>query len=70
MALGYYEQKNNYRPGQAGAMINYDGKIAIQLYDNNGDHNSTCDWYTVDRYTAVGTNMLGETIDLKTAPLG
>ncbi|MBR7037972.1 MAG: hypothetical protein IKI21_01805 [Oscillospiraceae bacterium] len=65
MALNYYQAHNGYRPAAAEAMINYDEKIAIQLYDDMDGHTATSDWYTVDRYTATGTNILGEPIDLK-----
>ncbi|MDE5564772.1 MAG: hypothetical protein K2I93_06420 [Oscillospiraceae bacterium] len=63
-ALVYYEQKTGYRPSQVGAMLQVDGTVAIQLYDNLVDHNTTSDWYTIDRYTGIGTNTIGETIDL------
>ena len=65
MALNYYQAHNGYRPAAAEAMINYDEKIAIHLYDDMDGHTATSDWYTVDRYTATGTNVLGEPIDLK-----
>lgn len=65
MALDYYEARNSYRPSMAAAMINLDETIAIQLYDLVGDHISTCDWYTVDRYTAVGYNVTETPVDLK-----
>lgn len=64
MALDYYEALTGYRPSMAAAIINLDEMIAIQLYDVVGDHISTSDWYTVDRYTAVGTNVTGDPIDL------
>ena len=38
--------------------------IAIHLYDVQDDHISTCDWYTVDRYTAQGYNVLEEPVAL------
>ena len=65
MALDYYEAQSGYRPSMAAAMINLDETIAIQLYDLVGDHISTCDWYTVDRYTAVGYNVTEAPVDLK-----
>jgi hypothetical protein len=63
-ALDYYEMKTGYRPGCAAAASQPTGEVVIQLYDNMGDHNSTCDWYTVDRVTGKGTNLMGEEIDL------
>lgn len=64
MALDHYEAANGYRPSMAGATINLDEMIAIQLYDLVGDHISTSDWYTVDRYTAKGYNVINEPIAL------
>lgn len=68
MALDYYEALTGYRPSQAAGGKRDDGMVVIQLYDNLGDHNSTSDWYTVDPMSAVGTNTIGETIDLKSPP--
>lgn len=68
MALDYYEAKTGYRPSSVASQVNADGTVAIQLYDNLEDHISTSDWYTVDSKTAVGTNTLGESIDLKVTP--
>ena len=70
MALGYYEMRTGYRPARAAAEMDENGAIAIQLYDDLGDHISTADWYTVDRFTATGEDLMGNAIDLKTAPLG
>ena len=64
LALDYYQAKNNYRPAMADALINLDETIAIHLYDVQDDHISTCDWYTVDRYTAQGYNVLEEPVAL------
>lgn len=64
MALDYYEAHENYRPELVGAEVQSDGKIAIQLYDNLGSHNSTSAWYTVDRFTAQGTDAHGNFINL------
>ncbi len=68
MALDYYEALTGYRPSSAAGEKQADGMVVIQLYDNLGDHNSTSDWYTVDPMSAVGTNMMGETINLKSPP--
>lgn len=65
MALDYYEEKSGYRPGDAAAMVQPDGKIAVQLYDDMGDHTATSAWYTVDRFTAQGQDMMGNDISLK-----
>lgn len=68
MALDYYEALTGYRPSCAAGGVKDDGTVVIQLYDNLGDHNSTSDWYTIDPISAVGTNTMGETIDLKSPP--
>ncbi len=68
MALDYYEALTEYRPSCAAGGVMDDGMVMIQLYDNLGDHNTTSDWYTVDPMSAVGTNTIGETIDLKSPP--
>ncbi len=65
MALDYYEKQTGYRPSHVASDVNQDGTVSIQLYDNMGDHNSTSAWYTVDPKTAVGTDILGDKIDLK-----
>ncbi|MDE5768079.1 MAG: hypothetical protein K2H82_01715, partial [Oscillospiraceae bacterium] len=64
MALNYCEAHENYRPEMVGAAVQSDGKILIQLYDNLGDHNTTTAWYTVDRFTAQGTDAHGNRINL------
>lgn len=65
MALDYYEKNNSYRPSLVASQVNEDGTVSIQLYDDMGDHNSTSQWYTVDPKTAVGTDILGDKVDLK-----
>lgn len=67
MSLDYYEMKNGYRPQNTGAVYDDENPdmVIIQLYDNLGDHNSNADWYTVNKYTAIGTNAVGNEIDLK-----
>lgn len=68
MALDYYEAKTGYRPSYVSSQENEDGTISIQLYDNLDGHNSTSDWYTVDKKTAVGKDILENKIDLKNVP--
>lgn len=65
MAMDFYSEDVETPPSQYGAMTNEDNTVTVQLYDNLGDHNSTSAWYIVDRFTAMGTNLLtGEEIDL------
>ena len=48
----------------AAAVTNEDGSVTVQVYENLGDHNSTCAWYNVDRYTGKGTDInTGEEVD-------
>lgn len=65
-ALKYYEEKTGYKPGCVAASPdeNDEDMVNIQLYDSFEDHNSTCDWYAIDKYSGKGTNVLGEEIDL------
>ena len=67
MALAYYKTTTTEDTTgmMAAAETSKDGKVLIQIFSNNGDHNSTADWYTVDRITAEGTNIAEENIDLK-----
>ena len=66
MAYNYYEAKYNYAPGNV--VANYDENdseiVHIHLYDSFEDHDTTIDWYTVNKYTGEGTNVLGEKINL------
>ncbi len=69
MAIEHYaeEDEDETPPTQYGVMTNEDNTVTVQLYDNLGDHNSTSAWYIVDRFTAMGTDLLtGEEIDLLT----
>jgi len=47
---------------------NEDGTITIHCYEvvNNGDesHTATFDWITVDIYTGIGSNFMGDEVDL------
>ena len=63
-ALDVYAQKSGYRPTMADAVLNADDTISIKLYDEVDGHTATCDWYTVNRYTGIGSSMLGDPIDL------
>jgi len=67
MATDYYVAKSN--AGQAPAFVEVDsvledGMILIHLYDMAEGRRVTRDWYTVDRITAKGYNVLSEDIDL------
>ncbi len=65
MAQQYYTILNEYTPSCVGTQNNADGTVTIHLYDSFEDHNSTSAWYTVDRWSTVGTDdILGEEINL------
>ena len=42
-----------------------ESEIIIQVYEDMDDHWLTYDRYYINRYTATGTNFIGDTIDLK-----
>ena len=68
MALAYYRAHNSSGDGDnltSAAETNADGSVSVQVYTNLGDHNSTAEWYTIDRNTATGTDSSGNEIDLK-----
>lgn len=61
---GYYEDAYGTVPPYV-EVDHYDGdNVIIHIYDVSGGHISTWDWYTIDRYTGVGTNFMGEEIRL------
>ena len=65
MAVESYERQNGERPADSSAQIQANGKITIELYSSLGDSNSAIAWYTVDRFSAKGTDITGNSIDLK-----
>lgn len=64
MAKEYRKSRGEYVPSIV-EVDNENGDIVvIHLYDILEDHAATWDWYTVNRLTAKGTNVLEEEIDL------
>lgn len=66
MALSYYKS-NSGEPSDgllSAAETNADGSVTVQVYRNLGDHNSTSEWYTLDRLTASGTDSAGNAVEL------
>lgn len=65
MARVYYEAR--YSEAPPGIQVDRtDGDLVmIHLYESMDDHLATYDWYTVDRNTAEGVDILGDPIDLK-----
>ena len=67
LALSYYKEHSEDQDTDgltAAAQTNEDGSVTIQVYENLGDHNSTAEWYTVDRATAAGTDSAGGEVSL------
>ncbi len=64
MALAYYVKYYNYTPGYAQVDTVEGDTVTIHLFDSIDGHLSTCDWYYINRYTASGTNIMGEEINL------
>lgn len=63
-ASNVYAKKNGYRPSEMLIWYDYDETISIQMIDEVDGETFTGDWYTIDRYTGIGTNLMGERIDL------
>ena len=63
-AMEIYQSKNGERPAAADVTIGADDMVSIRLYDDFEGHSATCEWYNVNRYTGIGTNIAGETISL------
>lgn len=66
MALSYYKS-NSGEPSDgllSAAEANADGSVTVQVYRSLGDHNSTAEWYTLDRITASGTDSAGNPVEL------
>ena len=66
MALSYYKS-NSGEPSDgllSAAEANADGSVTVQIYRSLGGHNSTAEWYTLDRITASGTDSAGNAVEL------
>ena len=63
-AKQYYENLHGMVPSHV-EVDHYDGdNVVIHIYDVGLGHTSTLDWYTVNRYTGIGTDFMGSEIDL------
>lgn len=64
MAIAYYTETTGEAAPEAAADLGGQ-TVTIQLYNNLGDHNSTCAWYQVSRQTGKGVDInSGQEIDL------
>lgn len=64
MAQEYYYRHTGFRPPISEVDHKSGDIITIHLYEINGNHTATSDWYDIDIKTAKGTNISGEVIDL------
>ena len=66
LALEYYKAHSGENTDGlvSAAEANADGSVTVQIYRNLGDHNSTSEWYTLDRLTASGTDSAGNPVEL------
>lgn len=66
MARKYYASlsESGYTPEYIVIDSEEGNMVLIHLYDMVEDHTATCDWYEVDRNTGMGTDILGNMIDL------
>jgi len=62
MLLNYLEL-NNGEKVQISTSIEGE-EVTIHLFDDMGTHIATRDWYTINKYTACGTTLLGDEFDL------
>ncbi len=64
MAQEYYAILNDHTPSCIGTSTNADGTVTIHLFDSFEDHNATSAWYTVDRWSTVGTDdIMGDEVN-------
>lgn len=64
MAVSYYTNTTGEDAPEAAADLEPE-TVTVQLYRNLGDHNSTCAWYRVNRFTGKGTDVnTGQEINL------
>ena len=62
-AVNYYEASAGYRAGMVRIDSVDEEGITLQLYDDMGDHVTTCAWYCIDPMTLEGYDLItGEEI--------
>ncbi len=65
LARQYYEKYHEGFSPEIVEVVSWEyDKAVIRLYDNMEDHTATYDWYTVDRRTGIGENLLSEEVNL------
>lgn len=64
MALQHYVDTTGYRPEYCEIDGVNGNQVSIHLYNVLVNMTATSDWYSVDRDSGIGTNFMGEAIDL------
>lgn len=64
MALQHYYDRKGSTPSHSVIDSVSGNSVTIHLYNVDGNHTTTYDWYTVDRVSGAGTNLMGEPINL------
>lgn len=64
MALQHYVDMTGYRPEYCEIDGVNGNQVSIHLYNVLVNMTATSDWYSVDRDSGIGTNFMGEAIDL------
>ena len=65
LAQQYYEKYHDGFSPEIVEVVSWEyDKAVIRLYDNMEDHTATYEWYTVDRKTGIGENLLSEEVNL------
>lgn len=65
MARRHYAEVTGTSPQYAASNEDHtNDTVNIQLYDIVDDHASTYSWYTINRFTGTGVDLIGEPIDI------
>lgn len=65
LARAYFSLTNDgYTPAEAEVHIEDDDRISIHLFDIVDGHTATAAWYYINRFTATGTDLVGNDVDL------
>jgi hypothetical protein len=64
MAKNYYRNRYGAEPPIVEVDSENGNQVTLHLYEDMGDHTATWDWYTVNKLTGIGTDLVGDDIDL------
>ena len=62
--VNYRKSRGEYIPAFIDITYEDETTVSVHLYDVVDDHIATTDWYTFDSTTGIGTNVLGEEINI------